>query len=342
VRSWRATANAQEATAAIVTDTVLCLDEIGVAEGRDAATAVYQLSSGVGKGRSARDGSIRMPMIWRVLTISTGEMPMAVKIAEDKQRRAYAGQAVRLLDIPADAGRGFGVFDHASGFDDPGQVAETIQQAAVTAYGTAGPAFVRELVSRNLTEISREIARLVEEFISDHVPSDADGQVRRAASRLGLIAAAGELAQMLGIVPWAEGEATAAAARALADWIATRGGSEPAEERQAVAQVRRFFEAHGEARFENLDDIDARPVINRVGWRKGSGDERLWFVLPEMWRADICAGLDPVATARTLADRGMLKRDSEHKLQRSERTRYGTKRVYVITSAIFEGGDHAP
>ena len=133
----------------------------------------------------------------------------------------------------------------------------------------------------------------MEEFITDHLPPDADGQVRRAAARLGLIAAAGELAQMIGLVPWAEGDAEAAAVRALADWIATRGGLEPAEEREGVAQVRRFFEAHGEARFDNLDDPDMRPVNNRLGWRKGSGDERLWFVLPEMWRAEICAGLDP-------------------------------------------------
>jgi putative DNA primase/helicase len=61
VRSWRATANAQEGVAALVTDTLLCLDEIGVAEGRDAGFAVYQLATGVGKGRSARDGSLRAP-----------------------------------------------------------------------------------------------------------------------------------------------------------------------------------------------------------------------------------------------------------------------------------------
>ncbi len=90
-----------------------------MAEGRDAAAAVYQLASGVGKGRSARDGSIRAPMTWRVLTLSTGELPMAAKIAEDKQRKAYAGQAVRLLDVPADAGRGFGLFDSAGQDGDP-------------------------------------------------------------------------------------------------------------------------------------------------------------------------------------------------------------------------------
>jgi uncharacterized protein (DUF927 family) len=37
VRSWRGTANSQESGAALVSDTLLCLDEIGVAEARDAA-----------------------------------------------------------------------------------------------------------------------------------------------------------------------------------------------------------------------------------------------------------------------------------------------------------------
>ena len=58
VRSWRGTANAQESGAALVSDTLLCLDEIGVAEARDAAAAVYQLATGIGKGRSHRDGTL--------------------------------------------------------------------------------------------------------------------------------------------------------------------------------------------------------------------------------------------------------------------------------------------
>ncbi|WP_018262251.1 DUF927 domain-containing protein [Methylobacterium sp. WSM2598] len=348
VRSWRATANAQEATAAIVTDTLLCLDEIGVAEGRDAAAAVYQLASGVGKGRSARDGSIRSPMTWRVLTLSTGEIPMPAKISEDRHRRAYAGQAVRLLDIPADAGQGFGTFDHAGEEGDPARLADAIKDAAVGAYGTAGPAFVRALFAEGHEKMARDVRKIVDQFVAEQLPPDADGQVRRAASRLGLIAAAGELASMFGIVPWEKGEAAAAAAKALANWIAARGGSEPAEVREAIAQVRRCMEAHGESRFEPMDDHDDddddddddRPVSNRMGWRRGKGSEREWLVLPESWKAEVCAGLDPVATARFLADRGMLKRDPQGKMQRSERTPYKAgQRVYVITADLFEGGD---
>jgi putative DNA primase/helicase len=90
VRSWRGTANAQESGAALVSDTVLCLDEIGVAEARDAAAAVYQLATGIGKGRSHRDGMLREPMTWRVLTLSTGEIAMAAK-GRRSARTARAG-----------------------------------------------------------------------------------------------------------------------------------------------------------------------------------------------------------------------------------------------------------
>ena len=44
------------------------------------------------------------------MVLSTGEIRLADKLRESNQR-PMAGQAVRLIDIPADAGQGFGVFD---------------------------------------------------------------------------------------------------------------------------------------------------------------------------------------------------------------------------------------
>ena len=80
-------------------------------------------------------------------------------------------------------------------------------------------------------------------------------------------------------------------------------------------------------------------MLNRVGWRRGSGLDRLWYVLPEMWKTEVCSGLDPTGTARVLASHGMLKRDDAgSKFSRSERTPHGTKRVYVVTAAILEEG----
>ena len=127
---------------------------------------------------------------------------------------------------------------------DAGKLAKAFKQAALSAYGVAGPEFVQRLIDEQVT--GDDVRGLVGEFVSAHVPAGADGQVDRAAQRLGLIAAAGELATLLGVTPWREGEASAAAAWALEQWIGQRGGTEPAEARQAVEQVRRFIEAHGE------------------------------------------------------------------------------------------------
>ena len=109
-------------------------------------------------------------------------------------------------------------------------------------------------------------------FVDRHAAAGSDGQVRRAAQRLGLIGVAGEMAADWGIVPWEPGEAFAAAEAALASWVEGRGGTEGAEVRAAISQVRLFIETHGDARFEPAEKSEEfRPVTNRAGWRKGTG-----------------------------------------------------------------------
>jgi uncharacterized protein (DUF927 family) len=212
VRAWRATANGLEGAAASASDTALVLDELGVVDAREAQAAIYGLANGCGKARAARDGSLREPKSWRVLILSTGEIPIETKLSEEKGRRARAGQLVRMLDIPADRGMGFGVFDHAGPEDDPGKLAKACKDAAISAYGTAGPAFVRRIIAENADEVGNVLRDMSRSFIETTVPDGADGQVERAAQRLGLIAAAGELAASWDIVPWQEGQVRAAAA----------------------------------------------------------------------------------------------------------------------------------
>ena len=339
VRSWRATANALEAAAAISSDTVLILDELGVVEAREAAAGVYQLASGTGKGRSARDGSLRTSLTWRVMVLSTGEMPMAAKINEDRNgRRAQAGQAVRLLDIPADANKGFGVFDHAGADNDAARLADAIKKGARTTYGTAGPAFVKRLLAQNSKDAAKHITTAVEIFVDRVAATGSDGQVRRAAQRLALIGTAGEMAAGWGIVPWAPGEAYEAAEAALASWVEGRGGTEGAEVREAISRVRLFIETHGDSRFEPVDKSDDfRPVANRAGWRKGTGSERIWLVPAETWKTEICSGIDAGLAARVLADRGMLARGDDGFLK-VHRIEGRSQRAYTITAEIM-GGD---
>ena len=58
---------------------------------------------------------LREPKGWRVTILSSGELPVEAKIGEDYGRKARAGQTIRLLDIPADRGLGFGAFDDGGG-----------------------------------------------------------------------------------------------------------------------------------------------------------------------------------------------------------------------------------
>lgn len=337
VRAWRATANGLEGAAASASDTALILDELGVVEARDAAAAIYGLANGSGKARSARDGSLREPKTWRVLVLSSGEIPIAIKLGEDKGRRARAGQLVRLLDIPIDRGFGFGAFDHAGPDGDAGALAKAFKVAATTAYGTAGPAFIHALIDDGVE--GEAIRAMVADFVAAEVSPGADGQIGRAAQRFGLIMAAGELAIALGIVPWRAGAAREAAGWALSQWVAGRGGSEPAEVQQAVATVRLVIQQHGESRFEVIGgdgDGDARPVINRLGWRTGDGADREWLIPSEIWKSEICAGLDPKFVANALGERGMLQRAGDG-WQPTRRIAGRVVRVYAVKSAILEG-----
>jgi uncharacterized protein (DUF927 family) len=343
ITTWRATANGLEGAAARTTDTGLVLDELSVGDAREVGAGIYALANGTGKQRARRDGSAAEPRSWRATLISSGELPIEAKIAEEYSRKAQAGQTVRLLDIPADRDRQYGVFDTDGGLGDAGKLADAIKRKATSAYGTAGPALVRTLVAAGLDMVARVARTKIEKFVQERTPKQASEQVGRVARKFALIAVAGELAILTKIAPWAEGEAWDAAAQAFERWTDVRGGTGSHEDRQAVAQVRLCIEQHGDARFDPLprgvqgmSNITDRPVHNRLGWRKGEGKLRLWFVTPECWKNDVCKGLDPVAVARTLARRGMLRRPKVGKdLTRHIRINGQPTRVYVITAAIL-------
>jgi uncharacterized protein (DUF927 family) len=355
VRTWRATANGMEGAAARATHTLLALDEIGVGDPREVAAAVYTIANGTGKQRAQRDGSAQAPRTWNVMVISSGEVSVETKIAEDRGRKARAGQAVRLLDIPADRELGHGVFDSPGAFADAGKLADAVKAAATAAYGTAGPAFIKGIIERGPDEISNWVQNGIEKFVQQYVPAGASEQVGRVARKLGVIAAAGELAIAMGITPWVQGDALNAAVLALDKWIKARGGAGAHEERQAIAQVRLIIEKHGDARFEplakpgplvtaqnkaprGLISVAVHPVSNRLGWRWGDGADAKWFVLPEAWKTEFCNGHDPVAVAKTLGKLKMMSLPKTGRnLSRLIRIDGRPTRVYVITAAILAG-----
>ena len=336
LRSWRATGNGLEGGAALATDTALVLDEMGVLDGREAAAAIYSLANGGGKQRATRNGDLREPKSWRVVIVSSGEIPFEAKLTEGKGR-ARAGQTIRLLDIPADRGLGFGAFDHAGGQGDAAALARAIKLGASEAFGTAGPEFVRRLIREGVN--GRDVRVSVADFVKQECPARADGQIERVAQRFGLIATAGELATALDVTPWADGDASKAAAWGFRAWLDNRGGAGSGEMRQALSAVRLYLTQHGDSRFDPVDDPTAKPSLNRAGWRKGEGEEREWLIPPETWKAEICDGLDAKTVARALADRGHLQRIGDGFLA-VRKVGGRNVRVYAVGASILAGGEN--
>lgn len=351
LRTWRATSNGLESIAALHCDALLCLDDLGQVDGRDAGQISYMLANGQGKTRAGRSGEARPAAEWRLLFLSSGEIGLADKIAEDgRGRRIAAGQEVRIVDIAADAGAGLGIFENLHGFPSADAFARHLTTAAGEHYGEAWRAYMRLLV-KGFDDIAPTVNDYRAEFMTENAPAGADGQVSRVAARFGLVAAGGEMATAFGVLPWEPGEATRAAARCFRDWLQLRGGVEPAEEREAVSAVRRFIELHGNSRFEPMGDLMARDAMgapidvriqNRAGFRRrdeGGGIE--YLVLPEAWRGEVCAGLDAVAVAKTLASRKLLITGEGNKLQKNTRLPgfSSSVRCYVVTSGILGDGD---
>ena len=147
--TWRATDNGIESVAAVHNDGLLVLDEIGQVSADALGGVAYMLANGQGKRRMTRDGSAQPTAAWSLSFLSTGEIGLADKLRESNGGggRAMAGQQVRVLDLPSDAGAGLGVFDTLHQFANGQALADHLKAAAMANYGHPLRAYVRCLVA---------------------------------------------------------------------------------------------------------------------------------------------------------------------------------------------------
>ncbi|MGQ0501425.1 MAG: DUF927 domain-containing protein [Panacagrimonas sp.] len=350
LRRWRATDNALEAVAAMHNDALLILDELAQVDPKMAGQAAYMLGNGEGKQRAHRTGSARPVLRWRLLFLSAGEVSLAEHMRQDG-KTAQAGQETRLAEIPADAGAGRGLFETLHGHADAAAFSRALCASAAQYHGTAAPAFIEGVLRRG-EKLADELRTARAAFCASVLPSKADGQAWRVASRFALVAAAGELASRMGITGWEAGEAEGAARTCFRAWLELRGGATNVEPARMVAQVRQFLERYGEGRFAPWKEDGSNDWItnDRAGFRKPfvqagtleSADA--FYVLRETFRDQICAGFDPSDVARVLADVGALDRDEKSRkyTKRVRLPRLGLTWCYVILPSIWataEGAD---
>ena len=198
------------------------------------------------------DTSPREASQFRVIVNSNGEAAIP-KTLKEARIFVKGGVGVRCVDIaavgfgkdnPDEAGAAFDA--HMSNWPD---FVKQAAKASVLAYGHAGLMFVRKLVENKIDY--KIVNDLIDGFVA-RCDVGMSGQLRRVATKIGLVAAAGELAIEFGIFPWAPGTALKAADFVFKGWLARRGSRSSSEMQQALERVQLMFEKHGDTRFDFL------------------------------------------------------------------------------------------
>ncbi len=311
--TWRATGNAIEGIANRRNDALLCLDEIGELDGKEAGEVAYMLANGQGKGRAQQSGELRERKTWRLLFLSTGELSLEDHVASSG-KRTQAGMEVRVIQIPSDTGQ-HGAFERLHGMGNGRTFADTLKANADHFHGTAFRALLEALAANmepHREHLTGEIKRLADEWS----PKGAGNQVGRAINRFALVAAAGELATRLGVTGWPEGEAIRATRVCLKAWLAERGHLGNQEDAATLRQIRQFFTLN-QSRFADWNTPNVLPQ-NMVGYRKveGIGEDSAvtFYVLPEGWK-EITKGRDRRKAAKLAKDKGWITKFDKDKTQ---------------------------
>lgn len=365
VKRWRTTDNALEATAVQHSDGLLILDEIAQLDAAKAGECAYMLANEQEKGRNTRGGLNRRQRTWRLLFLSSGEVSLSTHMAE-AGKRVMAGQEVRMVDIPLDAGQGMGGVEALHGHATPGALVEAMTGAAARCYGVAGRSWL-EWACSHQAGLAERLAAMVDELRADMLPNGGGEQVRRVARRFALVAAAGELASEAGITGWPAGTASAGVRRCFDDWLAARGHLDNGEDAQALAQVKSWIEKNGDALltwmhrahddrrpntalragFKRLVGEDGNPIAldAAASYHESNLDDARksdrfnatadYLILPEAWKREVCKGLDAAAVAELMRKRGHLDHE-KGRFTRSHRVPgVGPLKLYHLKSSLL-------
>lgn len=130
-----------ERLAALFSDLLLGLDELQLQDNIEFRRALsYLLAQGTGKTRGAKGGGLQSTPTWRLVTLTSGEVPMTTS-------RDFSGQQARVLDIYGEP-----IADKT--------LSQRVHQQVQDLHGTAGPAFASRLLFENHEHLRTRHAQL--------------------------------------------------------------------------------------------------------------------------------------------------------------------------------------
>ena len=330
--TWEGTAHGFSNTAAARNDGLLVLDEIGQASARTAAQTAYAVLNGTGKIQGAKEGGNRAINRWRIMLLSTGEKTLDGYL-KTEGKDWQAGQATRLPAIPADAGKGIGIYDTLHGFAGGAELSEHLTREGAKYHGTAGRAYIAHLAS---IDAVGEARKHIDAFMAA-LPK-LEGQARRVAMRFAILAAALELAQPVhGLT-----DTTAAIRQCYDDWHAIQGSGKH-EDRKIIEQAEDFMQTHGMGnrfawRTWRGGEGDPQTYTDHAGYKEAIGDLLKFWITPAVFRDEIAKGFEANKACQVLHALGWLQQKAPGRWQHQLK---GKGRYYVLIGIEPPGEEDA-
>ena len=246
------------------------------------------------------------------------------------------GHFVRLVEIEADAGQGLGIFSSLGKFDSPALLADTLRNNCTKYYGTPINAYLLRLVkTKNRQELCNSY---MSDFMNQLEPDVKSGQLLRVAKRFGLIASAGTIAANMRILPFSEDHVFNAVKSCFSNWIRRHQKYPDFETAKILSQIRQYLQFSGCAYFPEWDGKSLVSFSGKCcGYRlRNSNGSIEWLILNEVFKNEICKGLEFRKVLRELKNLNLLKCDGSGKNSIPMRLPgFGLVRVYHVSSEIF-------
>jgi putative DNA primase/helicase len=342
IKQWRSTDNAQEATAAAHCDCLLPLDELGQACGKTVGDTVYMLANNQGKNRMNSSAILKKTFEWRVFVLSTGEVTLEDKLHE-AGKKIYAGMETRFISIPVSEDESFGIFDDLHEFTSGHEFAGYINDNCEKYYGTAIREYLSKLVisaDKDKQSLVSQIHTIQDKFQSSVLKGDkVSGQVKRVAKRFSLVAAAGELAIKLDILPFPKNTAFEACRKCFKSWFDSRGNTEDLETAKAIESLRNYLDQSGSSQFSELtsNNTDQSRTIERAGFREIIDNEYHYYMFINIFKKRCQKwGVNKKAFAKVLYNKGYLQKNDQGDNPSKRFPGEIKRRIYHIKPTIFE------
>jgi putative DNA primase/helicase len=343
IPSWRSTSNALEGKAAEFNHMLLPLDELNQADPQTVGASAYMLGNGQGKNRMNKTLSTVKPKTWELLFLSTGEVSMTDYLRQAKTP-AKGGMEARMPSIPADAGKGYGVFENLQGYQSSDEFVAALETAIRQHQGTAQDAYLTELVeARKVEGFDRELRSRVQAIAGKLSQQFQDTAISRVAIRFALVQVGLELAHSFNLLPFPIEQCGWAVKQMFAAWVDIRGGAGSIEIKEACNRIEHLFVSnqHGDRVADTHNPVNVRNLLAYRHIDDLTKEAEFW-VPPAIFDKELADGVDRKGLIKELQVRGWLKPSLDERPTLRRRLEINKQQRFFVFRDFWTNDERSP